>query len=261
MSLPAVDLLGRTWDSIDALCADLTEEDWKTPTACEGWSVQDQVSHLIDYEAGALGRLRPDHTVGELPHLKNPMGQANEVGVDYRRRFSGAEVLAEFREVMAERRAQLGKLTDEDLVTEVQTPVGKGTLADMLQLRLMDTWSHEQDIRRAVGRPGHVEGPAVDGALTYFFKLVPFVVGKRAGAPEGASVVFDVGNRIVPVQVIDGRAALVETEPSSPTTRLTMDAATFAALVGGRTASADGVTIDGDHDLADRVLSNLALMP
>lgn len=260
MTLPAVDLLGRTWDSVEELCAGLTEEEWKTPTACEGWSVQDQVSHLIDYEAGALGRPRPDHTVAELPHLKNPMGQANEVGVDWRRQFSGPQVLGEFREVMAERRAQLAELTEDDLAKEVQTPVGPGTLADMLQLRLMDTWSHEQDIRRAVGRPGHLEGPVVDGALTYFFKLVPFVVGKRAGAPEGSSVVFEVGNRVVPVAVIEGRAKLVEDEPASPTVRLTMDAATFAALIGGR-GDAGPVAVDGDRDLGERVLANLSVMP
>jgi hypothetical protein len=29
----------------------------------------------------------------------------------------------------------------------------------------MDNWSHEPDIRRAVGRPGHTEGPAVQQAV------------------------------------------------------------------------------------------------
>ena len=259
--LPAVDLLARTWDSVEALCAGLTEEEWKAPTACEGWTVQDNVSHLIDYESRALGRPGPEHEVGELPHLKNPRGSANEIGVDWRRQFSGTEVLAEFREVMAARREQLSQLTADDLRNEVQTPVGPGTLADMLQLRLMDTWSHEQDIRRALGRPGHVTGPSADGAIAYFTKMLPYIVGKKAGAPDGAAVVFEVDGRVIPVEVRDGRAHAVELEPEDATVRFRMDTATFAALVGGRTTSTDGVTLEGDTDLGQRVVTNMGVMP
>jgi hypothetical protein len=39
-----------------------------------------------------------------------------------------------------------------------------------------------------------------------------------------------------------------------------MGTATFAALVNGRTTSLDGVTIDGDQDLGQRVASNLNVM-
>lgn len=259
--LPAVDLLARTWDSVEALCAGLTEEEWKTATDCPGWSVQDNVSHLIDYESRLLGRPGPDHEVGELPHLKNAMGSANEIGVDWRRQFTGAEILAEFREVTAARRQQLGALTADDLHQEVQTPAGPGTLADLLQLRLMDTWCHEQDIRRAVGRPGHAAGPAADGAVAYFTKLLPYVVGKKAGAPDGTTVVFEIDDRRIPIEVTGGRAHTREVAPETATVRLTMDTATFAALVAGRTTSLDGVSITGDADLGQRVAANLGVMP
>ncbi|MEY2477370.1 MAG: hypothetical protein QOG87_2685 [Actinomycetota bacterium] len=259
--LLAVDLLARTWDSLDPLLAELSEDEWKTPTDCPGWSVQDNVSHLIDYESRALGRPGPDHQVGDLPHLKNPMGSSNEIGVDWRRQFSGADVLAEFRDVMAARREQLESLTAEDLAQEVQTPIGPGTLADMLQLRLMDTWSHEQDIRRAVGRPGHASGPAADGAVAYFTKMLPYVVGKKAGAPDGATVVFEVDDRVIPIEVSGGRARTAELAPETATVRVGMDTATFAALVNGRTTSLDGVTLDGDTDLGQRVATNMGVMP
>ena len=259
--LPPVDLLARTWDSVEALCAGLTEEEWQTATDCPGWSVQDNVSHLVDYESRLLGRPGPEHEVGDLPHLKNAMGSANEIGVDWRRQFTGPEVLEEFREVTAGRRQQLGALSVEDLHQEVQTPVGPGTLADLLQLRLMDTWCHEQDIRRAIGRPGHAAGPAADGAVAYFTKLLPYVVGKKAGAPDGATVVFEVDDRRIPIEVAGGRAHTREVVPEAATARLTMDTATFAALVAGRTRSLDNVTLTGDTDLAERVARNLAVMP
>lgn len=259
--LPAVDLLSRCWDSLDGLLGTLDETEWKTATDCPGWSVQDNVSHLIDYESRALGRPGPEHQVGDRDYLKNPMGHSNEIGVDWRRQFSGTEILAEFREVMAARREQLGALTEPDLEQEVQTPIGPGALAQMLELRLMDTWTHEQDIRRALGKPGHTEGPAVEGALGYFVRFLPYVVGKRAGTPDGATVVFDIDGRLVPIEVTDGRARAAERTPEHVTALLAMDVATFAALVTGRTTATDGVTITGDTDLGQRIASSMNVMP
>jgi len=46
-----VDLMERVWRSIDSLCSPLTEAQWKTSTDCPGWSVQDQVSHLVGAES------------------------------------------------------------------------------------------------------------------------------------------------------------------------------------------------------------------
>jgi hypothetical protein len=60
--------------------------------------------------------------------------------------MSGAAVLDEFRQVTAERLAQLRRLTPGDLAAQTATPAGAGTVADLLTLRVMDSWSHEQDI-------------------------------------------------------------------------------------------------------------------
>lgn len=259
---PSIDNLALTWRSIDELCSGLTEAEWKMPTGCPGWTVQDNVSHLIDYEAGALGRPRPDHTPSSLEHVKNPLGESNEVGVDLRRSWPGTQVLDELREVTAQRHAQLLALSDDDLAQPVDTPAGPGTVADMLTLRVMDTWSHEQDIRRAVGRPGHVEGPAAEEAVAYFSQFLPFVVGKRAGAPDGATVVVEVGElRRTVVEVVDGRARTTDAVPAEPTVGLAMPVATFAALVGGRTDAPDDVTISGDEALGRAIVAGLGFMP
>lgn len=258
---PSIEHLEATWQSIVDVCSDLTEEQWKQPTGCPGWSVQDTVAHLIDYESGALGRPRPDVPLpAERSHLKNPMGESNEIGVEARRSRSGAEVLEELREVAAERSAQMRAMTADDLAQEIPTPAGTGTVADMLTLRVMDTWSHEQDIRRALGRPGHERGPAVDESVGYWSQFLPFVVGKKAGAPDGASVRFQVGEQRVDV-VVDGRAKLVAALDGDPTTTIAMPATTFAAHVGGRTDAPDDVAITGDAELGRRVVDNLGFMP
>ena len=61
-----VDMMEHVWRSIGELCDGLTEAEWKTPTDCPGWSVQDQVSHLAGSETGIPGP-RP-HAHRPVPH-------------------------------------------------------------------------------------------------------------------------------------------------------------------------------------------------
>src|SRR3954453_11316213 len=112
---PSIDNLEETWAWLDALLASLSEEEWKRPTGCPGWSVQDNVSHLVDYESRALGRPAPPGDALQRPHTKNALGEGNEVGVEPRRELAGSAVLDELREVTAARLAQLRALSDDDL--------------------------------------------------------------------------------------------------------------------------------------------------
>ncbi len=257
----SVENLGIVWASIDRLCSGLADGQWDLPTGCPGWTVKDHLSHLVDYEARALGRPAPEHEPAELPHVKNDMGRSNEIGVDARRLKSGPQVLEEFREVTGERLARLGQLTEQDAAEQTMTPAGPGTVADMLTLRVMDSWSHEQDIRRAVGRPGHADGRAVTESLGYFTRFLPYVVGKRAAAPEGSKVVFRIGERdLVAVEVTGGRGR-VAADPRDATVTLAVPVASFAALVCGRSDVPDDVGITGDRQLGQRVLQSMGIMP
>jgi uncharacterized protein (TIGR03083 family) len=258
---PSVEHLAAMWADLDALCASLTDDDWRRPTGCPGWSVQDHLSHLVDYEARALGRPAADHVPGDVSHAKNDLGRSNEVGVDYRRTWPPSRVLEEFRDVTASRLTQLRGLTGDDLSREIMTPAGPGTVADMLTLRVMDTWSHEQDIRRAVGRPGGGDGPAVDEAIAYWSRFLPFVVGKRAGAPDGTTVLFAIGTHRLGVAVAAGRAQPVPEPPASPTVTVSMPPTTFAALVGGRSDAPDDVEITDDTALGRAIVAGLGFMP
>jgi uncharacterized protein (TIGR03083 family) len=257
----SVENLATVWASVDRLCSGLPDRDWDLPTGCPGWTVKDHLSHLVDYEARALGRPAPEHDPGPRPYLKNDMGRSNEIGVGARRATPGPAVLEEFREVTAARLAQLGGLTEQDLAAQIMTPAGPGTMADLLTLRVMDSWSHEQDIRRAVGRPGGEDGPAAAEALGYFIRFLPYVVGKRAAAPEGSKVVFGIGGRDPgPVEIAGGRGK-VAADPEGATVRLEIPVTSFAALVCGRGDAPDDVVITGDQELGRRVLGSMGIMP
>ena len=64
-----VDRLEEVWASIDSMCANLNDAQWKTPTDLPGWSVQDNVVHISGIESSILGRPAPDHTPPDYDHL------------------------------------------------------------------------------------------------------------------------------------------------------------------------------------------------
>ena len=152
----------RVWSAIIALGSTCTEQEWKTPTDCPGWTVQDQLAHMLGSESRLLGLPVPDHTPQNLSHVKNEFGQRNEVWVDWYRSWSGVQVLQRFQEVTGERLKVLRAMRPEDFAAPTQTPIGPGTMRDLLHIRIFDAWVHEQDMRRAVKRPGDLEGPVLE---------------------------------------------------------------------------------------------------
>lgn len=259
------DKLEAVWTSLEQLCSGLTDEQWATPTECPGWDVKDNLSHIIGTESMLLGRPAPEHEPGEKPWVKNPIGAGNEVQVDFRRPRSGAEVLDEFREVTSERLRTLRSWGEDDFGKESWTPIGQGTVADLLAIRIMDCWVHEQDIRRALGRPGSLDGPVAEHAFGRHAGAMPFVVGKKAGAPDGTVVLFEVegpAGGSIAVGVEGGRAKPMPDAPS-PDVTLRMDLETFNALCTGRWDAAragDRVAIAGDEDLGRRIVDQMNFM-
>ena len=54
-----IDHLQSEWASIDALGHELTDDDWAHHTDCPGWTVKDQLSHVVGTESMLLGRDGP----------------------------------------------------------------------------------------------------------------------------------------------------------------------------------------------------------
>ena len=261
-----IDKLAACFASLSELGAQLTESEWKTPTDCPGWTVQDNLSHLIGIERVLNGLPGTSHRAPASAHVKNPIGEANENEIDSRRGLRGAEVLAEWNEIAAARLGTLRGADEAYFAKEAMTPTGPGTVADFLHIRVLDCWVHEQDMRRAVGKPGHLSGPAAEHTIDRLIRTVPIVVGKRAGTPDGASVVIDITGgvqRHIICTVNGGRASVTDVEPEAPVTRLTMDTETFLILATGRrTANTmlSSVELAGDVALGNKIVTSLNMM-
>jgi len=259
-----VDLQEMAFNALDELCSSLGADDWAKSTDCPGWSVQDNLAHIIGTESMLLGRPAPEHDPGEKPWIRNPIGANNEVQVDFRRSRTAAEVLDEFREVSGERLKILRSMSDADLDAESWTPIGQGTVRDLVAIRVMDCWVHSQDIRRAVGKPGDLTGPIAEHAFGRHAQAMGFVVGKKVAPPDGTTVVFDVADfGTIPIRVEGKRANRLEAAPVDPDVTLSMSLETFNCLCCGRgdaAALASAVEIHGDTDLGRRVLEQMNFM-
>jgi uncharacterized protein (TIGR03083 family) len=261
-----IDQLTETWSSISELGAGLTEEQWKLPTDLPGWTVRDNLAHLIGTERHLQGLPRTEHRCEPGDHVRNDIGRLNEHEVDVRRSCTGAEVLREFDELVALRLATFAAADDAYFAQPIMTPVGEGDVALFLSIRVLDNWLHEQDMRRAVGQPGHLGGSPAEHTVDRLILTVPIVVGKRAGTPDGGAMAIDITGEVqrhVVAEVQGGRAKVVEQPSSPPLATITMDTETFVILAGGRRSAADladRIALSGDTALATRAVENFNMM-
>lgn len=259
--------LSAEWETLDALLSDLSPDQWRTPSPLPGWSVQDVVSHIIGTESMFLGEPVPgvEEDVHQLPHVQNEVGAFNERWVIHLREQSPDAMLQRFRDVTARRREALESLSASQWESEAMGPVGPTTYGGFMQTRLFDCWMHELDIRDAVDIPGDEGGVRGELALDVISRAMGFVVAKKAHAPEGARVLFDLTGAVASQLrvAVAGRATLVEHFDDDPTVTLTLESSLFVRLAGGRVRAADHwdqISLRGDEALGRRIAENLAFM-
>ncbi|HVT42674.1 MAG TPA: maleylpyruvate isomerase family mycothiol-dependent enzyme [Acidimicrobiales bacterium] len=269
----AMEALGETWGGTAEVCRELSTTEWGLPTECPGWDVKDQLSHLIGIELAIMGEPAPqwDRPLGD--HVKNDVAAANEPWIAVRRANSGPEVLAEFVDVTRRRLAQEADKTEDEWAAVGWSPVGQRPHAVFMEVRVFDSWVHEQDVRHALDRPGGTGTRASAISLGRVEDAMPFVVGKKAACPDGTVVRFDVAGdgadaRVVTVEVEGGRARALsgaQADAATPTATLSLSAVDFMRLGCGRTTApaieaAGGLTVSGDDGVGRQVLAAMNFM-
>jgi uncharacterized protein (TIGR03083 family) len=256
------------WQAVNdflGLLEEVPEEEWATPTDLAGWDVKACASHTAHLESILAGNPEETADVGQPAHVTSPMGLYTEIGVVNRRDASADAIINELREVATRRHTAL--LADPPTDGEALPPVifagVPWTWRRLLRNRPLDVWMHEQDVRRAVGRPGNMGSPPAKHTAEYLAESLGYVLGKKVGAPTGTSLVLDMaGSEPVAFQIdANGRGQQVA-PPAEPTTTLHMDRESFIRLAGGRCAAEPGrVSVAGDERLGARVLESLATTP
>ncbi len=252
--------------------------DFDRETQCPGWTVKDQLSHVVGIEAKLEGLREVVAEVPDYPHVRNEFGRQVEAPIEARRGRPGPDVVAELEHVLNARFATLNSpgLSETSIVPG---PFGPAEVAEVLRLRALDLWVHEQDIRQALGRPGNLDSPAATVFLRSLFDVVPRLVARRAGLEPGTIVIIDVTGPVLGRTGVrtelgeDGRLwghKLFTGEPveedspaeDGPTTSISLSTDAVSRRAAGRVPTEEtSYSVTGDEDVARRVLDAIVMTP
>ena len=248
--------LGQSYTAIENLCAIMSPAQWRAQSLCPDWTARAVVVHLAGVEQMLAGWL-PD-SAGELPNVDRVTAFAQQTaGLDE------VAFAARVAQTFGQRRADLAALSEDDLARPSWTPVGPASYGSFMAIRVFDFWVHERDITTPLGLPTDDGDARAEIALAEVERSLGYIVGKKAGFPDGSSVVFRLTGplRRDLYVTVDGRAKLVS-HIDRPDVELSTDSVTFVQLACGRIdpqaqIDAGRVRWTGDAGLGSRAARNL----
>jgi uncharacterized protein (TIGR03083 family) len=257
------------WQAVDdftRLLEELSDDDWERPTDLPGWDVHDVAAHTAHLEAVLAGAPEETVDVGQPAHVSGLMGLYTEQGVVARRERTPDELITEIRESATARHTAL--LADPPTDAGAKPPRIFGGVGwdweTLLRNRPLDVWMHDQDVRRAVGRPGGLDGAAAAHVVDYLSESLGYVLAKKVGAAPGTTVLLAVTGHAPVAYGVDGsgRGVRLPEAPASPTVTISCDREAFVVMAGGRRRPEESaVSLRGDADLGRQVVDALAVTP
>ncbi len=213
------------------LLRSLSEEDWRRPTICPGWTVKDIAAHLLDTNIRRLSMLR-DGYFGEKPEgtetyegLVKFLDRLNADWVAAARRIS-PRVLIEWMETTSREVCEFYVRLDP--FAKALFPVswaGETETQNWFELarEYTERWHHLAQIRLAVNKPGSAEISAIMTRELYYPVLDTFMHAfprtyAAVEAPEGTTVKVVVTGEAGGKWFLVRRAGswqLIKTEPAS----------------------------------------------
>jgi uncharacterized protein (TIGR03083 family) len=195
----------RQRERLAKMLGDFGEAEWKSPTRCEGWTVQDVVSHLVSVNAfwqmstlaGVAGT--PTRVLENFDPAATP-----PLMVEPMRALAPSEVLDQFLVANDGYLDALRALDDDGWSAIGEAPPGHLPIRLLASHALWDSWVHERDIALPLGIAQPEEDDEVLSSLRYAAALSPaFAItsgnqvngtyGIETSAPT-TSCVVDVGD-------------------------------------------------------------------
>jgi uncharacterized protein (TIGR03083 family) len=259
--------------SLLELLASLGAEQWQAPTMCPGWSVKDVALHLLGDDIGLLSRHRDgvatadaSREPGGFQELVACLDRLNQTWVEAARRIS-PRLLCELLAFTGEATWRYLASLDPSAVEARVSWIGPDPVPNWLDVarEYTERWTHQQQIRDAVGVPGLKQAEFTAPVLATFVHALPRAF---AGAPAPAGTTVEVavggqgGGRWVLTRTPNGWH-LAAGAAAEPVARVALDAETAWRLwtkgIGPAAAEA-GVSISGDRALGRRVLDAVAII-
>jgi uncharacterized protein (TIGR03083 family) len=250
-------------ESFESTVSELPDEAFTQQSLLPGWTIGDIVAHVVALEVELGGEGLPGHEPDwdALPHADDLFSRYTEIGVDFRRGRSPAQLRTELADAARIRIEQLVE-GPQDMDHMVTGPGGiERTLGRVLGMRTFDVFLHGLDVRDAAGMPPPVLGAAARATADQMASGLGYVWVKKAGAQSG-----DVLHFVVPEWIDawigvgqDGRGRSVES--GEATTTVTVAPMNYLRLGSGRRGDPAEVDVQGRRDLGQAVVAGLNVAP
>jgi len=246
--ITAVEAYRRTMASFDLVLSELTDAEWRVHVLRD-LDIQGLVGHLIGVERqlhGALG-LEPGVAIG-TDHVAST--QADALAQAGR---APSDTHAEWLILTAGTVARAATLDRAGLERPITLHNYTVPVERMLVVRSFESWTHEEDIRRATGRPLAAPDAARLRLMTELAVTALPTGLDHIGRPKPGRTA-----RIVLTGPGGGtwQASLDRTRPGATDVRLIADATSFCRLVANRLSPTTiDVDVTGDDTLAADLLA------
>jgi uncharacterized protein (TIGR03083 family) len=166
--------------------ADLTADQWAAPSRCDGWTVQDVVSHLVStnqfwaYSVACGVAGEPTRLLATFDPVATPAAMAAA-----ERDTLPADILERYTRTVEELAAVVDTLDDAQWSVLAEAPPGHVAIDAVLLHALWDAWIHERDIVLPLGLAPVDEPDEVRQCLRYVAALAPGLAAAGGSTREG----------------------------------------------------------------------------
>lgn len=251
MSQAAIDALRADCDEVLAVARSLSPDEWAAPSDCEGWRVQDVVTHMTM----SLRQVVDPASVpmGDGPDVEEDM----ELAVAPRRTWTPGQVLEDYEAVSGQAIDALAGLQREPLASTMIPMKNLGThpMHLLANAFAFDHYCHLRvDILRPTG-PIDRPSPPIDD-----LRLVPVMEWMLAGLPQMSADALDKVLTAPVLLDLTGAGASTLTLGGDGDVAATIRSSAHDFVIWGtqrRPWRELGVTIEGDEALGAAVADNI----
>lgn len=217
-----------------ALWRSLEPREWSRPSLCAGWSVKDVIAHTIFGETELFHPHLQRAVAGDASAPEGlDLARLNQEQVESARGRSPQELLDEAERAVARTHEILEELSPADFDRPAWNPITPGTAGFYIKGRIWEWWTHGQDVRIPLHRPGGRDADRTRPVVEVVRDGITGVFLPERSRGVHVSYAFQVGDTGFTVRIDDGACRVDEGFDPKATARVWADPATFV-LVGVR---------------------------
>lgn len=238
----------------------LGASDWTRPSLCKGWTVKDVAVHCVRGETEIFRPMLRRALAGDATA---PAGfdlvAINDRQIADGRAVPPAQLIDEADAAIEETQRMLKEMSDEEWVAPSWNPIAPGTAGFYVKGRIWEWWTHNQDVRIPLKRPGGRGPERTTPVVEVVRDGIPGVFLPGKARDVHVSYAFQVGPTGFTIRIDDGAIAIDPVFDPKATSRVKADPATFV-LVGTRRISQAKAVLTGKFRPAGNPVAGLKFL-